>query len=201
MSQKTNVHAWMIRSLIAASGITFLSLLFWPESQPEPYAKGTQETPAHAMAPAVFSDKEPDQTADNSPSLFSSSPSSPAETPSSMQQEDLSQANQEQDDIALESNAQSLERFNDINTLLDNIDDPDVQDFISTLPEDAQRSIHMQALQQSVSKRLDAIEAQALSPIDLTKLFDDIDLLAQNLVLMPEEAKNLKSYLKARAEI
>ena len=93
-----------------------------------------------------------------------------------------------------------MENFKEMEQVLENIDHPVVQEFMAALPPESQKSLKMAALKQSVSKRLDIVEANPLSPIDLKNLNKDIDELAKNFVMMPEEARNLKAYLQQRTK-
>jgi len=94
-----------------------------------------------------------------------------------------------------------MSNFQNMDDILENIDHPSVQAMIAAMPKASQKTIAMAALKQSVSKRLDLIEANPVSPIDLISLNQDIDTLAKNLVMMPGEARNLKAYLQQHTKI
>ncbi len=93
-----------------------------------------------------------------------------------------------------------MNHFRTMEEILDNMEHPSVQALIASMPAESQTTIAMAALKQSVSKRLDLIEADPSSVIDQSSLSQDIDLLAQNLVMMPDEARNLKAYVQQRIQ-
>jgi len=88
--------------------------------------------------------------------------------------------------------------FNSIEDILENIDDPAVQAYVNSLPEEAQESIYIASLKQSVSKRLDDIETSSHADVDIDVLFQDIDMLRDHKVMMPGEVESLKAYVLAR---
>ncbi len=88
--------------------------------------------------------------------------------------------------------------FNSIEEILENIDDPAVQAYVNSLPDEAQESIYIASLKQSVSKRLDDIEASSHTDVDIDVLFHDIDILRDHKVMMPGEVESLKAYIQAR---
>jgi len=122
-------------------------------------------------------------------------------------QQDAVQANHSDTVLPAEHDTSSelindvMSNFQNMDDILENIDHPSVQAMIAAMPKASQKTIAMAALKQSVSKRLDLIEANPVSPIDLISLNQDIDTLAKNLVMMPGEARNLKAYLQQHTKI
>ena len=87
-----------------------------------------------------------------------------------------------------------------VDDLLDNIEHPKLQEYIRSLPFDAQKVLHTAALKQSVSKRVDDFELTGVPEHDVGRLFDDIDMLSSRGVMMSGEAERLKKYLQARIQ-
>lgn len=88
--------------------------------------------------------------------------------------------------------------FSSVEDLLDNIEDPRVQKYIESLPDEAQESFYIASLKQSVSKRLDEMEETGVLSSDPQTLFEDIDTLGRHGLMMPGELENLKAYIRQR---
>ncbi len=88
--------------------------------------------------------------------------------------------------------------FSSVEELLDNMDNPRVQRYIESLPDEAQESIYVASLKQSVSTRLDEMEESGVLTSDPQTLFEDLDTLSVHGLMMPGEVEGLKAYIRTR---
>lgn len=176
--------------LILVTGVTLIAILFgYLSSSDTPNTEAPQTSTNSSTKPPTQA------TANNPPPIKAQSQEDKTQTTSP------DTISPEEDEVSSALINQVMGQFQSMEEVLENLDHPSVQAMIEAMPKASQKTIQMAALKQSVSKRLDLIETNPHSPIDLSSLNKDIDTLTENFVMMPGEARNLKAYLQQRTKI